>query len=288
MRPTSPLSLVLFLQLSTAFPLPTRVTLQFHECLNSQSCNSVRPVIHTLSMSHSKPSDPLNPHFPAHQNGPVPSFVTPTVSPSLNDKYFAEEGAFDNAPTTPSKDIPADKALAAETPLSSAYLQSLTETSGEDVTRPSMPTSALSTLRKEDARRYWEGEIEGNGLNGEGRRCGSLHAWPGTAVGFRSRLTYLETGRRNDFLVVGIVVVFLMVVCSLEIAERFGKHASRRGEIFLEDDETYAFIAKKSKEFSERHSGCGEQCVVETEHLEYRDDETVVDEDANQDSEPKV
>ncbi|KAB8298735.1 hypothetical protein EYC80_000910 [Monilinia laxa] len=286
MRPTSPLSLLLFLQLSTAFPVTTRVTTQLQECLHSQSCTSLRSAINNLSIFHSKPSDPRNPHFPEHQRLPFSAPVKPTVTSSSNAKYFAEEGAFDNAPTTPSKEISADEALSAETPLSSVYLQSLTKIADEDETRPSMPTSALSILRKEDARKYWAGEVEGKGINGESRRCGNM--WPGTAVGYRSRLTHLEMGRRNDFMVVGIVIVFLIVVCSLELMDRFGKRNPRRGEIFLEDDETYAFIVKKPKGFYEKSHVFNEKHALEMEYKEYRDDETVVDEDLNQESERKI
>lgn len=215
MRPSSPLSLLLFLQLSTAFPVS-------RECFNSQSCNSLHSVKDTLSLSHPKPSDPRDPHFPNHQKLPIPTFVKPTTTSPLNDEYFAEEGAFDNAPTTPSNDISADEALSAETPLSSSYLQSLTRTSDEDEARPSMPTSALPTLRKEDARKYWEEKPGGLGMNEGKPGCGNSNVWPGTAVGYRTRLAHLDMGGRNDFMVVGIVVVFLLVVCVLESVERFG------------------------------------------------------------------
>ncbi|KAF7942475.1 hypothetical protein BELL_0789g00050 [Botrytis elliptica] len=278
MRPSSPLSLFLFLQLSTAFPVS-------RECFNSQSCNSLHSVKDTLSLSHPKPSDPRDPHFPKHQKLPIPTFVKPTTTSPSDDEYFAEEGAFDNAPTTPSKEISADEALSAETPLSSAYLQSLTRTSDEDEARPSMPTSALPKLRKEDSRKYWEGENGRLAINGEKPGCGNSNSWPGTAAGYRTRLAHLEMGRRNDFLVVGIVVVFLLVVCVLESVERFGNRTSRRGEIFLEDDETYAFIVKKPREFYQHESVFDEKCAQESEYKEYKDDETVVAEDFNTDNE---
>ncbi|KAI9642449.1 hypothetical protein NHQ30_009254 [Ciborinia camelliae] len=287
MRPTSPLSLLLFLQLSTAFPVFTRITPQSQECLNSQSCTSLRSAITTLSLSHSKPSNPRNPHFPEHQKLPLPQFVKPTTTSPSDDAYFAEESAFNNAPTTPSKDTPANEALLAARPLSSMYLQSLTRTSSEDDAMPSMPTSALPSLRKEDARKYWEGENGMKAINEEKGRCVNSNTWPGTAVGYRIRLTHLEMGRRNDFMVVGIVVVFMLVVCALEIVERSGRQSSGRGEIFLEDDETYTFIIKKPREFFEGES-CNEKCAQEIEYKEYRDDETVVDEDLNRDTEGKI
>ncbi|ESZ93899.1 hypothetical protein SBOR_5720 [Sclerotinia borealis F-4128] len=289
MRPTSSLSLLLFLQLSTAFPVSLRIKPQSQECLHSQPCNTLRTAITTLALSHSKPSNPRNPHFPEHQKLALHTFIPPTTTSASasHDDYFAQEGAFDNAPTTPSKNIPADEALSAATPLSTAYLQSLTRTTDEDVARPSMPTSALSSLRKEDARKYWEGELEKGGV-GEMGRCGNSNMWPGTAGGYRTRMMHLEMGRRNDFMVVGIVVVFLMVVCALEFVERFGKQSSRRGEIFLEDDETYAFIVKKPRGLLESESGCSEKCVQETEYKEYQDDETIVDEDFNGDVEQKI
>lgn len=278
MRPSSPLSLLLFLQLSTAFPVS-------RECVNSQSCNSLHSVKDTFSLSHPKPSDPRDPHFPNHQKLPIPTFVKPTTTSPLNDEYFAEEGAFDNAPTTPSNDISADEALSAETPLSSSYLQSLTRTSYEDAARPSMPTSALPTLRKEDARKYWEEKPGGLGMNEGKPGCGNSNVWPGTAVGYRTRLAHLDMGGRNDFMVVGIVVVFLLVVCILESVERFGNRTSRRGEIFLEDDETYAFIVKKPRDFYQNESVPNEKNSRESEYKEYKDDETVVAEDFNTDNE---
>lgn len=224
MRPTSPLSLLLFLQLSTAFPVTTRLNPHSQECLHSQSCTTLRSAINqlSLSLSHSKPSNPLNPHFPEHQKLPLPQFVKPTTTSPPNHEYYAQEGAFDNAPTNPSEDTPADEALSAATPLTSAYLQGLTKTNDEDDARPSMPTSALPSLRKEDARKYWEEENGVKGINAEKTICGNSNMWSGTAVGYRTRLTHLEMGRKNDFMVVGIVVVFLFVVCALEFVERFG------------------------------------------------------------------
>lgn len=58
----------------------------------------------------------------------------------------------------------------------------------------------------------------------------------------------------------------------------------RRGEIFLEDDETYAFVVKKPREFFESESACYEKRVQKTGFKEYRDDETIVDESGNGDS----
>ncbi|KAJ8058949.1 hypothetical protein OCU04_011934 [Sclerotinia nivalis] len=288
MRPSSPLSLLLFLQLSTAFPADPRIASQSQKCLNSPSCSSLRSAMSTLSssLSHSKPSDPRNPHFPEHQKVPLATFFKPTTTSPSDEEHFAQEGAFDNAPMTPSKDIPADEALSAEAPLSTAYLQSLTRTVDKDEARPSMPTSALPSLRKEDARKYWEGENGKKSISGDKPECGNSKMWQGTAVGYRSRMTHLETGSRNDFLVVGIVVIFLFVVCALEVMDRFGNRSSRRGEIFLEDDETYTFIVKKPRHFLQRESRC--KCAQAIEYKEYKDDETVVAEDFNGDAERKI
>ncbi|KAF7853950.1 hypothetical protein EAF04_010616 [Stromatinia cepivora] len=288
MRPSSPLSLLLFLQLSTAFPVDPRITSQSQKCLNSPSCSSLRSAMSTLSfsLSRSKPSDPRNPHFPEHQKLPPATFVKPTTTSPSDEEHFAQEGAFDNAPMTPSKDIPADEALSAETPLSTAYLQSLTKTVVEDEARPSMPTSALPSLRKEDARKYFEGENGKKSISEEKPKYGNSNMWQGTAVGYRSRMTYLEMGSRNDFMIVGIVVIFLFVVCALEVMERFGNRSSRRGEIFLGDDETYAFIVKKPRYFLERECRC--KCAQGIEYKEYKDDETVVAEDFNGDAERKI
>lgn len=60
---------------------------------------------------------------------------------------------------------------------------------------------------------------------------------------------------------------------------------SRRGEIFLEDDETYAFIVKKPRDFYQNESVFNEKCAQESEYKEYKDDETVVAEDFNTDNE---
>ncbi|APA08859.1 predicted protein [Sclerotinia sclerotiorum 1980 UF-70] len=290
MRPSSPLSLLLFLQFSTAFPVDPRTTSQSQKCLNSPSCSSLRSAMSTLSfsLSHPKPSDPRNPHFPEHQKQPLVTFVKPTTtsSSSSDEGNFAHEGAFDNAPMTPSKDISANEALSAEAPLSTAYLQSLTKTVDEDEARPSMPTSALPSLRKEDARRYWEEESGKKSISGEKPDCGNSKMWHGTAVGYRSRMTHFEMGSRNDFMVVGIVVIFLFVVFALEVMDRVGNRNSKRGEIFLEDDETYAFIVKKPRHFLERESRC--KCAQVTEFKEYKDDETVVAEDFNGDAERKI
>lgn len=57
----------------------------------------------------------------------------------------------------------------------------------------------------------------------------------------------------SDFMVVGIVLLFLAVVVALEAVEKIeglrsffiGRRQRGRGEIYLEDDETVAFIVKK-------------------------------------------
>lgn len=60
---------------------------------------------------------------------------------------------------------------------------------------------------------------------------------------------------------------------------------SRRGEIFLEDDETYAFIVKKPRDFYQNEFVPNEKNSRESEYKEYKDDETVVAEDFNTDNE---
>lgn len=53
----------------------------------------------------------------------------------------------------------------------------------------------------------------------------------------------------------------------------------------MEDDETYAFIVKKPRDFYQNEFVPNEKNSRESEYKEYKDDETVVAEDFNTDNE---
>jgi hypothetical protein len=135
-KPTSPLSLLLFLQLASALPLPTKQLLLIN-------CH------HYTYHSLSKPSTPptkaqlSEPHFPSHQLS--------SPADNLNEIY-------DNAPRTPTPNTPLSKALSSQHPLSSSYLLSLPPASNPATVSTSAllskPTSELPNL-EEDAQRYW-------------------------------------------------------------------------------------------------------------------------------------
>jgi hypothetical protein len=136
-----PLPLLLFLQLTTSAPIPHHRDLDEYQLPFSLSSKPGTP-----------PTFLSNPHFPPHQLPPWDS--------------SSQSSTFDNAPKTPSEISPS-AALSAETPLTSAYLLSLTapipstleppsasQTEDEEAL-PSKPTSALPYLRKLDSIRYW-------------------------------------------------------------------------------------------------------------------------------------
>src|SRR3954453_22320384 len=160
MRPISPLSLLVFLQLTTAAPI-----LLPEDCFNYLEC---QPRTHS-----STPETHLQiPHFPPHQRRPWDSGDQPVVEEPIS-----------NIPITPSSDTSPSAALAGNYPLSTTYLLSLTspstpappdfpeealdlpsptsqssvEDEGEDEVEalPSAPTSALPLLRQLDSLRYW-------------------------------------------------------------------------------------------------------------------------------------
>jgi hypothetical protein len=109
-------------------------------------------------------------------------------------------------------------------------LQSLSSASPKDedededaLPLPSKPTSALPELRRAEQEKFWaqkkiwaEEERRERGedvkVEGAGMRCmQGREAWRGSAV--------MRERRRDssDFLVVGVVVLFLLVVCWVEI-----------------------------------------------------------------------
>jgi hypothetical protein len=206
MKPASPVSLLLFLQLASALPLPTKELVLF-DC-HHRSCFS-------LSNPNTPPTKLTEPHFPIHQLS--------TPSQILDEIY-------DNAARAPSPRTPPTKALSSNHPLSSAYLLSLSKqvsTSKPDSTiaLPSKPTSALPNLRKEDAQRYWESQsgsaegitvVEFSTPSQAIKLCGH-----GRDQYLKIQGAYLAR-EYSDLIVVGIVVLFLAVVVALEACERVG------------------------------------------------------------------
>lgn len=88
---------------------------------------------------------------------------------------------------------------------------------------PAKPTSALPELREEDARLYWasrggssssdaEAASDAEGPRQEMHRCGSTKY---------VQMQQTKTSRDySDFMVVGIVLLFLAVVVALEAVEK--------------------------------------------------------------------
>ena len=139
------------------------------------------------------------------------------------------EETFNNAPITPPKTISPSKALEAAVPLHSSYLQSFADPpSTADTSFAAKPTSALPLLRKEDELRYWASLLSGASREEVETHhksaaafvnCGE-HVQPATYTGV-GRPKFMARAY-NDFLVVGIVVLFLAAVIMLEAMEKFG------------------------------------------------------------------
>lgn len=236
MKPTSPLSLLLFVQLATSAPIripsihSTSIPTQYR-CAFA-SCQAYPSNDHTPT---TKLSDP---HFPAHQ-----------LSSS-------EDIPLDNRPYTPTSRILPAEALTAEHPLSSAYLKSLAGKTTDAL--PSKPTSALPDLREEDARRYWAemvGAETPTSTSGPGSRklqCGT-HVLEAQATS-----TAYVVREYSDVMVMAIVLFFLVLVIGIEAVEKLGsdsgsmfaRYRRRHDRIFLKDDgdgdETAAWAAGKS------------------------------------------
>ncbi|KAH7317856.1 hypothetical protein BKA65DRAFT_557264 [Rhexocercosporidium sp. MPI-PUGE-AT-0058] len=253
MKPTSPLSLLLFLQLASATPLPE--TLFPSDC-HYTSCAGFRSAL-LSSKPNTPPTRLTNPHFPTHQ---------------LSSPDTLDAQSFDNHPVSPSKDTLPSVALTSDRPLSSSFLLSLTNpASSPSIQKPpqrasseesyaSKPTSALPHLRKEDAKRYWASLRPANGrkhdeaVEVDGPRrpvqlCGTSAFNTENYVSFHGVRLARDY---SDLMVVGIVLLFLVAVIALELVERVenvgrlcGARRARRGQIYLEDDETVAFIVKK-------------------------------------------
>ncbi|KAH7386467.1 hypothetical protein BKA64DRAFT_144231 [Cadophora sp. MPI-SDFR-AT-0126] len=255
MKPTSPLSLLLFLQLASATPLPENL---FPTDCQSTSCAAFRSAL-LSSKPNTPPTRLTDPHFPTHQ---------------LSSPDTLDGDSFDNHPLSPSEDTRPSVALTSDRPLSSSFLLSLAnpasspsiqkapQKTDSEESLASKPTSALPGLRKEDAKRYWaslrptsvnkDGEaVEVEGPRRRLRLCGTTDFIAENYVSFHGVRLARDY---SDLMVVGIVVLFLVAVVALELVERIeyvqshrflSRRRTRRGEIFLEDDETYAFIVKK-------------------------------------------
>ena len=218
MKPTSPLSLLLFLSLTTAAPLPPRSKLH-KDCLDETSCQAwLRESFSPKSAQTPPTRIPPSPHFPDHQLIPTAS------SPESHRKV---EEAFNNAPLASPKTIPETVALSASRPLHTSYLLSIshslsktpssapyldTSTSSSDAL-PSKPTSALPELREEDTLRYWA-TIPNH--SEEKQEEGRDRTYTGTIRPIVMAREY------SDLLVVAIVVLFLAAVVVMEAVEYLG------------------------------------------------------------------
>jgi len=254
MKLTSPLSLLLFLQLtSTAVSLPL---IYAHGVSNNGHTPSTRIL--------------LDPHFPPHQ---------------LDSSASQEEELIDNTPYTPTSHIPTSEALLADKPLSSSYLKKLAnQIPPLDTTLdalPSKPTSALPNLRKEDAERYWgsrhdASEEDIKTTTPYHKEAGSDPESVYSVYFIRSKTasTSYVVREYSDVIVIGIVLFFFVIVLFLEGLERIGDlyvfriysasrlqklqrlivdsrrsiftgtYRRRHGEIFLQDDEAVACVVK--------------------------------------------
>jgi hypothetical protein len=213
MKPASPLSLLLFLHLVSAIPIPIKNVLFATDCHYSSCAPSLRTAI-ILAKPNTPPTTLTEPHFPSHQ---------------LSSKQLIEE-TYDNAPRTPPKQISASKALSASHPLSSSYLLSLANPASPphpDATShlPSKPTSELPNLRKEDAQRYWASSRE---KADSSITLVEIQASQAIKLCGHEQDQYLRiqgaylAREYSDLMVVGIVVLFLAVVVALEACERLG------------------------------------------------------------------
>jgi len=243
MKPTSPLSLLLFLHLVSAIPIPTRDSVYPSDCRYGSCAPSLRTAL-ILTKPNTPPTKLSEPHFPSHQLS--------------SSKQILDE-IYDNTPRTPPKTITPTAALSAKYPLTSSYLLSLVTPSQPDTTTPlpSKPTSELPNLRKEDAQRYWA-SLREKAASRSGITVVELQA-PSHTIKLcgHGQEQYLKiqgaylAREYSDLMVVGIVVLFLAVVVAMEASERAGDLRSiicgtrmRRGEIYLEDGDALLIVEK--------------------------------------------
>ncbi|KAG9234084.1 hypothetical protein BJ875DRAFT_510668 [Amylocarpus encephaloides] len=242
MKPTSPLSLLLFIRLATPAPIaiPHRILTSSSSCTGS--FDTFREILVNVA---TPPTNPTNPLFPAPQ----------LASDSLDI-------LIDDRPTAPIRVSPST-ALKSEWPPTSAFLLSLTnptQTSQDEVdgvipALPSRPTNDLPALRKKDARRYWatrnsrrDKNVHSN-LHIAGRitkmSCRNVDN-EGVSESYTVRIRTSHVIREySDVLVVAIVLLFLVIVVGVEAVEKCGSvqwifsrsTRKRRGAIFLADDE---------------------------------------------------
>jgi len=237
MKPTSPLSLLLFLQLHVATTAPTPALPSFPpDCARTSCAPSLRALL-TIG----KPSTPptrinSNPHFPAHQ-----------LAVDDEDPY---DEAFNNAPITPPIHVAPTEALFSDTPLESSYLRSLSNAATSPTLQhspyevephtaaplPAKPTSALPKLRKEETKIYLASLLPASVKDSQGDeeesiiREGTLKRPSRKPCGLNSGRQYMlvksqsivEGRDYSDFMVVGIVVLFLVLVVLAEAAEKVG------------------------------------------------------------------
>jgi hypothetical protein len=221
MKPTSPLSLLLFIRFATSLPLPLS-----HKTLALSSCGyeSCREAL-TAGGPNTPPTRITDPHFPKHQ-----------LSSDSEDLII------DNHPITPtSHSISPDTLITAERPLTSAFLLSLAKPTSAlikisvpDQTNnalPSRPTSDLPALRREDLERFleatstdiqasWEGESEMDNARQTG--CGGMEfTLLPKRYRVRQKASYVVR-EYSDVLVVGVVLLFLATVVCVEAVEKFG------------------------------------------------------------------
>jgi hypothetical protein len=222
MKPTSPLSLLLFLQLTTAAPLPLTYANGVSRC-SSGLCHEII----SSSNGHTPATRLSDPYFPTHQ-----------LDSSASQK---QEEPIDNRPLTLTSRILPSEALLANKPLTSSYLKTLAkpilptlqkspiEKTTTDAL-PSKPTSALPILRKEDAERYWASEDHADDevsspVTG-GRHCRTSTELESLGDEYFTRPKAASTGyvvrEYSDVMVIGIVLLFLVIVVCIEGFQRIG------------------------------------------------------------------
>ena len=130
MKPSSPLSLVLFIYLTTAAPIPITIhtsLLLLEGCHNLASCpptlrklvNFSSSKINNLPPPACSPESKLFPHFPSHQ------LSLPPASDFSDSSDSSYANMFNNAPQTPPSNLSPSQALTSKAPLESKYLLSL-------------------------------------------------------------------------------------------------------------------------------------------------------------------
>jgi len=145
MKPTSPLSLLLFLQLASTSPIPISTFFPSKDYIHSSDTPSQQTIfLPSTPPPHTPPTHLTEPHFPSHRLSADNSIPVEII---------------DNTPLSPPKHTPSTIALIASRPLVSSYILSLSgpsPTEDPEAAPPIKPTSAFGDLRKEDIRQCWE------------------------------------------------------------------------------------------------------------------------------------